>query len=84
MSKRDESYVIDLCDLVLGLRAKRQHRFDFLRGDSGRSHPVDAYYEIGADRTVHDTTDGAGGFPSGAMRRGNLGVHTQGQPVEVG
>jgi hypothetical protein len=52
MSKRDESYVIDLCDLVLGLRAKRQHRFDFLRGDSGRSLPVDAYYEIGADRKL--------------------------------
>lgn len=42
---RDESYVIDLCDEVLGLKAKRQHHFPFLLGDSGRSLPVDAYYE---------------------------------------
>jgi hypothetical protein len=47
---RDETYVIDLCDLVLGLTALRQHRFDFLRGDSakpnalGRHLPADAYY----------------------------------------
>ena len=50
MSNRDESYVIDLCDRVLRLKAKRQHRFDFLRGDSGRTLPVDAYYETSADR----------------------------------
>ena len=47
---RDESYVIDLCDRVLRLKAKRQHRFDFLRGDPGKGGrsvklPVDAYYE---------------------------------------
>ncbi len=46
----DEYYVIDLCDHILGRAAKRQHRFDFLVGDPGRSHrrvrlPVDAYYE---------------------------------------
>jgi hypothetical protein len=41
---RDEHYVIDLCDKVLRLRAKRQHRFDFLRGDTGRTLPVDTYY----------------------------------------
>lgn len=41
---RDESYVIGLCDAVLGLRSRRQERFDFLRGDSGRQLPVDAYY----------------------------------------
>lgn len=40
----DESYVIDLCDEVLGLKASRQHRFDFLRGDRGDKLPVDAYY----------------------------------------
>jgi hypothetical protein len=45
----DESYVIDLCDEVLGTRALRQHRFDFLRGDArpgeqGVRLPVDAYY----------------------------------------
>lgn len=46
----DESYVIDLCDEVLNEKASRQHRFDFLRGDSmksgkqGRKLPVDAYY----------------------------------------
>lgn len=41
----DEYYVIDLCDEVLGMKAKRQHKFDFLRGDSGRRLPVDAFYE---------------------------------------
>jgi hypothetical protein len=46
---RDETYVIDLCDRVLGMAALRQHRFDELRGDTGRNGtsrrlPVDAYY----------------------------------------
>lgn len=42
----DEHYVIDLCDEILGLKASRQHTFDFLRGDGepGRKLPVDAYY----------------------------------------
>lgn len=42
----DEFYVIDLCDEVLGIKASRQHTFDFLRGDGtpGRKLPVDAYY----------------------------------------
>lgn len=42
----DEFYVIDLCDEVLGAKASRQHKFDFLRGDGtpGRQLPVDAYY----------------------------------------
>jgi len=43
-STSDESYVIDLCDEVLKLKAHRQHRFDFLKGDSGTRLPVDAYY----------------------------------------
>lgn len=42
--KRDEGYVIDLCDEVLGQKACRQYRFDFLRGDTGSRLPVDAYY----------------------------------------
>lgn len=41
----DEYYIIDLCDEVLGLKVSRQHRFDFLRGDTGRKLPVDAYYK---------------------------------------
>lgn len=41
---RDETYIIDLCDEVLKLSAKRQFRFDFLRGSTGRQLPVDAYY----------------------------------------
>lgn len=41
---RDESYIVDLCDRVLGCAALRQHRFDFLRGDKGHKLPVDAYY----------------------------------------
>jgi len=45
----DEKYVIDLCDKVIGIKASRQHKFDFLRGDPnqhGRSVklPVDAFY----------------------------------------
>lgn len=45
----DESYVIDLCDEVLGEVAIRQHRFSWLRGDPDRAGaraklPVDAYY----------------------------------------
>ena len=44
-SASDEHYVIDLCDEVLGLKASRQHSFDFLKGDTGRRLPVDAYYE---------------------------------------
>ena len=42
----DEFYVIDICDDILGLKASRQHTFDFLRGDGvhGRKLPVDAYY----------------------------------------
>ena len=48
-SLSDETYVIDLCDEVLGMVALRQHRFDFLRGDAGPGKqgmrlPVDAYY----------------------------------------
>ena len=53
--KADEHYVIDLCDEILGLKADRQHCFDFLRGDSlkdgvlvensGHPLPVDAYYQ---------------------------------------
>ena len=41
----DESYVIDLCDEILRSTASRQHRFDFLVGDTGVKLPVDAYYE---------------------------------------
>lgn len=41
---RDEAYIVDLCDELLGCRAQRQHRFPFLCGDSGRCLPVDAFY----------------------------------------
>lgn len=40
----DENYIIDLCDSILKEKGSRQHRFDFLRGDSGRRLPVDAFY----------------------------------------
>jgi len=45
----DEAYVIDLCDEILGERALRQHRFEWLLGDPGTAGsrvplPVDAYY----------------------------------------
>lgn len=42
---RDEDYVLDLCDEVLKVKGSRQHKFDFLKGDSGRQLPVDIYYE---------------------------------------
>jgi hypothetical protein len=41
---RDETYILDLCDKVLGHRRQSQHKFEFLEGDSGRKLPVDAYY----------------------------------------
>ncbi len=48
-SASDESYLIDLCDEILGENASRQHRFPWLQGDAGLSGnrvllPVDAYY----------------------------------------
>lgn len=49
-SNRDEHYVIDLCDEILGRKASRQHRFPFVLGDlhrngTGRTAlPCDAYY----------------------------------------
>ena len=39
---KDETYVIDLCDEVLGIKAIRQHRFPFLKGDGNSLLPVDA------------------------------------------
>ena len=44
-SQRDEHYVLDLCDEVLGITGSRQHRFEFLKGDSGKKLPVDIYYK---------------------------------------
>lgn len=41
----DEYYVINLCNEVLGREASKQHKFDFLKGDSGRRLPVDAFYQ---------------------------------------
>jgi hypothetical protein len=48
--KNDESYIIDLCDEILGLKAVRQCTFDFLRGDPNkrgicRRLKIDAYYK---------------------------------------
>ncbi|MDV3858721.1 hypothetical protein CMT88_11535 [Elizabethkingia anophelis] len=40
----DEAYILNLCDELLGLLGLRQHRFDFLKGDSGTKLPVDIYY----------------------------------------
>jgi hypothetical protein len=45
IAHKDESYVLDLCDEVLGIQGTRQYRFAFLRGDAGTTLPVDAYYE---------------------------------------
>lgn len=43
-AKSDEAYILDLCDEILKQKSLRQHRFDFLRGDTGTKLPVDAYY----------------------------------------
>lgn len=45
----DETYVLDLCDEVLGDSGLRQHRFDWLLGDPGSTGhrvklPVDSYW----------------------------------------
>ncbi|BBX31955.1 hypothetical protein MMAG44476_20287 [Mycolicibacterium mageritense DSM 44476 = CIP 104973] len=46
----DEHYVLDLCDEILGIPARRQERFDWLRGDPsptrprGSTLPVDGYW----------------------------------------
>jgi hypothetical protein len=40
----DESYILDICDRVLGRASARQCRFDFLKGDKGHRFPIDAYY----------------------------------------
>jgi hypothetical protein len=42
--ERDEDYIINLCDVILKQKALRQHRFEFLVGDTGVQLPVDAYY----------------------------------------
>jgi hypothetical protein len=45
----DEHYIINLCDELLKIKGSRQHTFDFLRGDLGKTGrkklPVDVYYE---------------------------------------
>ena len=47
---KDEHYVLDLCDKVLGIISYRQHKFDFLLGDPNKKGvtaklPVDSYYQ---------------------------------------
>jgi len=46
----DENYVLGLCDQILELKSSRQHKFDFLRGDTNSFEqsvrlPVDGYYQ---------------------------------------
>jgi len=43
-ANRDEAYILNICDEILNVKGMRQHRFDFLRGDSGTKLPVDIYY----------------------------------------
>ena len=42
---RDEKYILELCDEILGEKGIRQHTFPFLRGDAGTKLPVDAFYK---------------------------------------
>lgn len=49
-NNKDEHYVLDLCDKVLGLTSSRQHKFDFLLGDPNSNGvsaklPVDSFYQ---------------------------------------
>ncbi len=49
-NSKDEHYVLDLCDKVLGQISYRQHKFDFLLGDPNKKGvtaklPVDSYYQ---------------------------------------
>ncbi|GHU13624.1 hypothetical protein FACS189441_1470 [Betaproteobacteria bacterium] len=49
-NSKDEHYVLDLCDKVLGLTSSRQHKFDFLLGDPNVNGvaaklPVDSFYQ---------------------------------------
>lgn len=46
---KDEAYIIELCDKILGEISLKQHRFDFLTGDPNEQGtavklPVDAFY----------------------------------------
>jgi hypothetical protein len=43
-SQTDEMYIIDLCGEILNTTVIRQHRFDFLKGDTGSKLPVDPFY----------------------------------------
>lgn len=50
ISDKDEYYVLDLCDKVLGLTSSRQQKFDFLLGDPNSKGvaaklPVDSFYK---------------------------------------
>ncbi|MDD3877839.1 MAG: hypothetical protein PHT69_14555 [Bacteroidales bacterium] len=42
----DEHYIIDICDILLGMKGSRQHRFSFILGDTGTKLPVDVYYDV--------------------------------------
>lgn len=48
---RDATYVLDICDLLLGIAGSREHTFEWLAGDlspkTGRCRllPVDSYWE---------------------------------------
>ena len=47
---KDEHYVLDMCDNILRQNSSRQHKFNFLLGDTNSNGiavrlPVDAYYE---------------------------------------
>ena len=49
-NNKDEHYVLELCDKVLGLMSSRQHKFDFLLGDPNANGmmaklPVDGFYQ---------------------------------------
>lgn len=66
---RDEHYVLGLCDELLGLYAARQHTFDWLRGDTGRRLPVDAFRKL-PRQVDRSKLDSRVGFDLGKNVRG--------------
>jgi hypothetical protein len=87
----DEAYVLDLCDEVLGEQGLRQHRFEWLLGDSGAAGrrtrlPVDSYWP-GHKRLVMGRCGEVGARRSqfvdhrGAVPGGE-GVGELGQPLD--
>lgn len=63
---RDQDYAIDLCDEVLGERALREHRFQWLTGDPGKSG---ARATLQSMRTIQSTRSWLSAASANTSRR---------------